>query len=291
MAAIAVGLAAAVTLTVMTAGAVPFPWGMRTTVTTADSGKARAAASESPMFPLFGRKADGNLYDYEPKGDGGVKAAVNLGGGFGDASAIVQANVSENGSGNDLYHRMGDFLYYTAERGNDTKLIGGGWDTYNLLAIVKRGSTVRPELVGRDAAGALWVYETRSDGTLTTRVKIGNSGWNRFDCIGGRGDFTGDGKGDLIARDASGTLYIYPGTGDAAAEAALSTRITVSSGWGDYRILVSTGDNDGDGKPDLIGTDKAGLLWLFKGTGDPKAPFAPRVQIGNGGWGAFNALF
>lgn len=243
------------------------------------------------MLPLFGRKADGNLYDYEPSGSGGFETAVNLGGGFGDATALMQANVSENGTGRDLYYRMGEFLYYTAERGNETELIGGGWDIYNLLVAVKRGSAAQPEIIGRDAAGALWIYEVRADGTLTTRVQIGSGGWNRMDAIVGRGDYTGDGKADMLVRDTNGTLYIYQGNGDPTAEAVPSSRITVGTGWDKYNLLVSTGDNDGDGKADLIATDRDGLLWLFKGTGNASAPFTPPVKIGNGGWGAFNVLF
>lgn len=91
----------------------------------------------------------------------------------------------------------------------------------------------------------------------------------------GRGDYTGDGKADLIARSTTGTLYIYPGTGNATADAVLGARVTVGTGWDGYKALVSTGDNSGDGKADLIASDTAGALWLFKGTGTASALRAP----------------
>ncbi|MFE3685217.1 FG-GAP-like repeat-containing protein [Streptomyces sp. NPDC059095] len=253
---------------------------------------ALAAPGAARTFPLLARKSTGHLYDYEAKGTGGFQAQADLGGGFGDASALVQANVSAGGTGNDLYYRVGGTLYYTAEEGTDTKVIGGGWDAYNLLVSAgNMGGSADPDLVARDAAGALWLYQGKPDGSFQTKIRIGSAGWNGMNQIVGRGDFTGDGKSDLIARGTDGTLYVYPGTGTATADAALGTRITVGKGWEAYKQLVSTGDNNGDGKADLIGSDAAGALWLFKGTGDPRAPFAARVQIGTSGWAGFDTLF
>ncbi|MCT9091453.1 FG-GAP-like repeat-containing protein [Streptomyces sp. ASQP_92] len=253
---------------------------------------ALAAPGAATTFPLLARKSNGHLYDYEPKGTGGFQAQVDLGGGFGDATALVQANVSAGGTGNDLYHRVGGTLYYTAEEGADTRIIGGGWDVYNLLVSAgNMGGSADPDLIARDAAGALWLYQGKADGTFQAKIRIGSGGWNGMNQLVGRGDYTGDGKTDLLARGTDGTLYIYPGTGQAVADAALGARITVGKGWETYKQLVSTGDNNGDGKADLIGNDAAGALWLLKGTGDPKAPFAARVQIGTTGWAAFDTLF
>ncbi|MEU0369967.1 VCBS repeat-containing protein [Streptomyces sp. NPDC006283] len=276
-------------VTVLVSRAAPSFWDGRT------DEAATAATQSAPgpvMFPLFARKS-GLLYDYEPKGTGGVQPAVTLGGGWGDATALVQANVSEDGKGNDIYHRMPDgTLYYTAERGIDTKVVGGGWNIYSLLVSVgNMGGTTHPDIVGRHTDGTLWLYQGKADGTLAARIRIGSGGWNGMNALAGRGDYTGDGKADLIARSTTGTLYIYPGTGNAAQDAALGSRITVGTGWGAYKSIVSTGDNNGDGKTDLIANDTAGLLWLFKGTGNASAPFAPRVQIGTSGWAPFDPLF
>jgi hypothetical protein len=246
------------------------------------------------MLPLLVRRtSDGHLLTYEPKGTGGgVKAALDLGAGFATATAIVRVNNSDSGSRSDLYVRMGNALYNTAERSTETKLIGSGWDQYNLLMSPGNlGGTVQPDLLARDTAGALWLYQGKTDGTLVTRVRAGASGWNALDILAGYGDYTGDGKTDLLARTPAGALYLYPGTGNATADAVFGTRVSVGTGWQAYNALVSTGDNDGDGKTDLLARDTAGALWLFKGTGTSTAPFAARVQIGASGWNAFNALF
>ncbi|WP_309049902.1 FG-GAP-like repeat-containing protein [Streptomyces sp.] len=281
------GCALAVTALTVAGGSPPF-----TDRTDQAAASAGVQAPGPVMFPLFARKS-GHLYDYEPKGSGaGLKPLVDMGGGWADADALVQVNLSENGSGNDLYHVSGTTLYYTAERGGDTKVIGGGWDQYNLLVSVgNMGGSSHPDLVARKTDGTLWLYQGRADGTLAARIQIGTGGWNALNALAGRGDYTGDGKADLIARDADGDLYVYPGTGTAVEYAALGARTTIGWGWQVYKSIVSTGDNDGDGKTDLIANDSAGLLWFYKGTGSASAPLAAKAQIGTAGWAAFDTLF
>ncbi|MFC9731374.1 FG-GAP-like repeat-containing protein [Streptomyces roseolus] len=253
---------------------------------------AQVQAAPGPvMFPLFARKS-GRLYDYEPKGTGGVQPMVDMGGGWAEADALVQSNVSEGGKGNDIYHRSDGILFYTAERGNDTKVVGGGWQIYNrLVSVGNMGGTAEPDLVARHTDGTLWLYAARPDGLFQPRVRIGSGGWNTMTALAGRGDYTGDGKTDLLARHSDGTLYLYPGTGNYVDDGVLGARITVGSGWNMHKLIVSTGDNNGDGRTDLIAADTTGLLWLYKGTGNPSVPLAARVQIGTGGWAAFDHLF
>jgi hypothetical protein len=255
-----------------------------------------AAADGTGLFPLIARNKDGRLFDYEPKGTGGFTARFDLGGGYSGATALVQTNISRNLTGTDLYVRMGGTLYYAAERGGDTKVIGTGWDQFNLLVSAGNlGGSAHPDLLARHTAdGSLWLYQGKADGGLAAKVQVGKSGWNGMDELTGRGDYTGDGKADLIARTTAGALYIYPGTGNATADAVFGTRVAVAAtgtAWKDYTALFSTGDNDGDGKTDLLGTDAAGALWLSKGTGKSSAPFAARTQLGASGWGQYNLLF
>jgi serine protease len=64
-----------------------------------------------------------------------------------------------------------------------------------------------------------------SGGWLAAR-QIG-SGWNVMTAIEGPGDFNGDGKIDVVARDGSGVLWLYPGDGSGGWLAARQ----VGSGW------------------------------------------------------------
>ncbi|WP_434591438.1 FG-GAP repeat domain-containing protein [Streptomyces sp. A5-4] len=167
--------------------------------------------------------------------------------------------------------------------------IGSGWQTYNRLTKLSPVTSHRTGggVVGQDKAGVLWHYRTTDNWTVfAPRTKVG-SGWGRFNSLVGTGDATGDGKPDMIARDADGVLYLYKGSGDNAAPFA--PRTTVGSGWGKFNALTAVGDATGDGKADLIARDAAGTLYLYKGTGNAAAPFASRTTVGTG-WGKFNTL-
>ena len=124
----------------------------------------------------------------------------------------------------------------------------------------------------------LWLYKGTGTATapFAARVKIG-PGWGIYNQLTDTGDITADGKADLIARDTSGVLWLYKGTGNATAPYAARTKI--GTGWGIYNVLVGPSDLSGDGKPDLIARDSSGVLWLYKGSGSATPPFAARVKI------------
>ncbi|QNP64673.1 FG-GAP repeat domain-containing protein [Streptomyces genisteinicus] len=167
--------------------------------------------------------------------------------------------------------------------------VGGGWNTYNALTKLSpvTSESLGGGIVGRDSAGVLWHYTMSGTWTvISPRTKVGG-GWQIFDKLTGAGDLNGDGKADLLARDKAGVLWLYKGTGNAAAPFAARTQ--VGGGWQTFGELTGAGDVSGDGKADLLARDKAGVLWLYKGTGNAAAPFAARTQIG-GGWQVHRSL-
>ncbi|MFF5708024.1 tachylectin-related carbohydrate-binding protein [Streptomyces sp. 62] len=91
----------------------------------------------------------------------------------------------------------------------------------------------------------------------------------------------------LHARDRSGVLWQYEGTGKAATP--FKPRQRVGGGWGGYTALTRLGTPTADGKGDLVARDTDGVLWYYRGSGDLSAPFWPRVRIG-GGWNAYTSL-
>ncbi|MYS09918.1 hypothetical protein GTW71_26585 [Streptomyces sp. SID6041] len=99
---------------------------------------------------------------------------------------------------------------------------------------------------------------------------------------------TGDGRADLLARDKAGVLWLHKGTDDGTTP--YTTRTRIGSGWGGYDQLVVAGDLTDDGRADTVARDRAGVLWLYKGTGKTTGPFTGRTRIG-AGWGEFNRLF
>ncbi|NED93035.1 VCBS repeat-containing protein, partial [Streptomyces sp. SID11233] len=97
-------------------------------------------------------------------------------------------------------------------------------------------------------------------GTVTQAYRVGG-GWDAYTQIIGKGDLTGDGKPDLVARDTSGALWLYVGTGDW--HAPFEARTKIGNGWNAYDSLVGVGDNDYDGKADLIAREPAGDLYFY----------------------------
>ncbi|MFD7991295.1 FG-GAP-like repeat-containing protein [Streptomyces mexicanus] len=140
----------------------------------------------------------------------------------------------------------------------------------------------RPDVIVRDKAGRLWF----TPGDTTGRL-IGTGGWNAMNALTRHGDFSRDGREDLIAREAStGKLWLYPGTGSGS----LGTRKLIGTGgWNGMSNITALGDLTGDNRSDLVAVEKAtGKLYLYPGTST--GTLGSRRLIGTGGWNTMNAL-
>ncbi|MFF0486922.1 FG-GAP repeat domain-containing protein [Streptomyces sp. NPDC004435] len=150
-----------------------------------------------------------------------------------------------------------------------------------------------PEILARRADGTVDSFDTRWDAATGRLVRaewrkkaLWWGDWNRYDRVEVAGDVAGDVPGaaypDIVARDTSGVLWLHKDI-----HGGISTaRVRISSGWGGYTLLAAGSELTGDGRADLLAVDKAGDLYLFKGTGSSTAPFAARKKIGHG-WGIY----
>jgi hypothetical protein len=88
---------------------------------------------------------------------------------------------------------------------------------------------------------------------------------------------------DLVARDTSGQLWLYPGNG----QNEWFTRVSLGAGWNTMSAITAPGDMDGDGRPDVIARDTTGELWLYpnNGAGD----WLKRIDLGPG-WNPMTAI-
>ncbi|EME99105.1 VCBS repeat-containing protein [Streptomyces mobaraensis NBRC 13819 = DSM 40847] len=167
----------------------------------------------------------------------------------------------------------------------------GGYDTF--FTPGELGGTYGSDILTRDKQGVLWVHQAdgklgRDYAKLAPRKRVGG-GWGQFTAITGRGDLTGDGRTDIVARDKSGTLWLYKGTGDI--NKPFASRTKVGGGWNQFTKLVATGDVNGDGHADLLAVDGKGALWLYKGTGKASSPYQSRVKIDGSGWNQYRLVF
>ena len=140
----------------------------------------------------------------------------------------------------------------------------------------------RADAILRDEAGRLWFMSGDGTGRL-----VGSGGWKAFDAVVRHGDFSRDGREDVIAREkATGRLWLYPGTGSGGLGAR---KLIGTGGWNSLGRLAAFGDLSGDGRSDLLAVEKAtGKLWLYPGTAS--GGLGARRLIGAGGWNNLNVL-
>ncbi|MCX5392396.1 FG-GAP-like repeat-containing protein [Streptomyces sp. NBC_00094] len=139
----------------------------------------------------------------------------------------------------------------------------------------------KSDVIVRDKAGRLWFLPGDFSGRL-----IGTGGWNAMSAIVRHGDFTGDAREDLIAREAAtGKLWLYPGTGTGGVGAR---KLIGSGGWNAMTKITAFGDLTADGRSDLLAVEAStGKLWLYPGTST--GTLGARKLIGSG-WNAMNTL-
>lgn len=164
--------------------------------------------------------------------------------------------------------------------------IGSGWQVFNALETPGdlSGDGAQDVLARETRTGYLWLYRGNGRGGWLPRVRAGTN-WNVMNALIGVGDFTGDQKNDLIARERStGYLWLYPGTGTSG----WAPRVRVGRNWNVMNAFAAPGDFTGDGAVDLIAREGAtGYLWLYPGTGT--GGWRPRIRIGTG-WSGYTIM-
>ncbi|MFB7940787.1 FG-GAP-like repeat-containing protein [Streptomyces sp. NPDC056049] len=140
----------------------------------------------------------------------------------------------------------------------------------------------KADVLVRDTAGRLWFLSGDYVGKL-----VGAGGWNAMDAMVRHGDFSRDGREDVIAREAStGKLWLYPGTGMGGLGAR---KLVGAGGWNAMSRISAVGDLTGDKRSDLLAVEKStGKLYLYPGTSS--GSLGARKLIGAGGWNSMNAL-
>ncbi|KQX10561.1 hypothetical protein ASC82_23085 [Streptomyces sp. Root431] len=196
-----------------------------------------------------------------------IEAAGNI------AGASVSDVVAKDKDGNLwLYLGKGDGTFAPRTK------IGPGWNAYNKIT---GGSDVNndgwSDLFATDTSGVLWLYKGTGNWRTPygSRTRVGG-GWGAMNQITATGNLGGTVHGDLVARDTTGVLWLYPSTGSGT----FGTRVRVGGGWGGYTQLVGAGDINHDGRADLFAYSPGGGSYVHQGTGSLSTPFAPRTSIG-----------
>jgi hypothetical protein len=235
---------------------------------------------------LVSRSSDGKLWLYPGNGSGRLGTRINIGSSGWNAMSAITTPGDFNGDGDsDIIARTTDgvlWLYPGAGNGGllARQQIGTGWNSMSSLVTPGdfNGDT-RVDLLARDSAGALWLYPGNGSGRFGTRVVAGASGWNAMSQLAGVGTFDAGSTTDLVARDSSGRLWLYPGNG---AGKFGTRKLLGSSGWNAMSGLNGPGAFDSGASMDLVARDSKGTLWLYPGNGN--GGLSTRVQLGASGW-------
>ncbi|WP_242483852.1 FG-GAP-like repeat-containing protein [Streptomyces sp. NE5-10] len=228
---------------------------------------------------LMARDSAGTLWFYGSSTTGKLnrRQAISDTGEWAGATWTNLSSLNSDGYADVLQNLSGD-LYI------DMLYIGGGWGGYN--AFVGAGDLSgdgKGDLLARDGSGVLYLYKGNGQGdAFSSRIRVG-SGWGGYNKLFGAGDYTGDGRTDLLARTTGGVLYLYAGTGNAAAPFA--ARKEIGSGWNTYKHLAAAGDLNADGKGDIVGATSGGDLYTYLNTTPGKfsgrSLYGPGFQIYN----------
>src|SRR5687767_13770331 len=133
---------------------------------------------------------------------------------------------------------------------NGPRVIGSGWAQFDTLLTGDWTGDGKPDILARHPDGRLLLYRGNgAGGFLTGAAEQIGSGWQQFDALLLPGDWSGDRRGDILARGSDGALWLYRGDGQGG---FASSRVQIGSGWAPFTALMAGGDFSGDDEPDVL---------------------------------------
>ncbi|MFC9458485.1 FG-GAP-like repeat-containing protein [Streptomyces sp. NPDC056983] len=207
---------------------------------------------------------------------GGARGHHDLNGGAGDVMTLSSSGY--------LTTHYGD-----GKGAFGTKASGSGWPAGTYA--VPFGDLTKDrcnDLLVRTPDGTLRRYTGKCAGGGYSPSGVYTSistGWQQYNVLTAPGDLTGDGRTDLIARQAStGDVYLYADNG----AGGFKSRVKIRSAWTTYTHIAGVGDLNGDGFGDLLARRSDGTLFRYDGTG--AGQFKDRVTVFTA-WGkTYNAM-
>jgi peptidoglycan hydrolase-like protein with peptidoglycan-binding domain len=235
---------------------------------------------------VMGRTAAGDLY-YYPTAPSSIGRPVRIGPGWNAFNLVLSPGDWTGDGRSDVLARKptGElYLYRGNGKGGFTgagTAVGRGWQVFD--AVVGPGDwngDRKPDLLARKPSGELYLYAGNGAGGFASGGRQVASGWQTLSEIITPGDFTGDGRADLLGRKRTGELYVYPGTGTGSYQPGR----LIGRGWQVFNTVFSTGDLTGDRRADLVARTPAGRNVFYPGNGT--GGFASAAKPLTVTWGA-----
>lgn len=144
----------------------------------------------------------------------------------------------------------------------DNSWMHGGAD-WGVAGIGDFNGDGRSDILWRNSDGLIFNGSSSSTGGPQDNY---DNGWLMVDNawqIAGVGDFNGDGRADILVRDASGTIKNYLGQSTGGfVENSANLFTTVSPDW----RVAGIGDFNGDGRDDIMWRHTSGAIFDFLGS-------------------------
>ena len=240
---------------------------------------------------VMGRTATGDLY-YYPTGLSSIGKPVRIGPGWNVFDLVLSPGDWTGDGRSDVLARKpsGDlYLYRGNGKGGFTgagTAIGRGWQIFD--AVVAPGDwngDRKPDLLARKPSGELLLYAGNGTGGFASAGRMVATGWQLLSEIITPGDFTGDGRVDLLGRKRTGELYLYPGTGTGSYQPGR----LIGGGWQKFNTVLAPGAHPGDTGADLIARTAGGQNYVYAGNGS--GGFATGAKALTVTWGATTRIF
>jgi hypothetical protein len=178
---------------------------------------------------IIARDTQGALWLYPGNGASGVSARRQIGSGWNgytitNAADMVMTSGAYLQEPDLLARDPRGVLWLYPLMGNadfDARIqIGTGWNGYTILGagdLVRTGnwdSHNGGDVLGRDATGSLWLYLGSGYGFIYPGRTLVSTGWQGMTAMVTPGNWDRTHGNDLLGRDATGGLWLYPGEWD-----------------------------------------------------------------------------
>ncbi|MDG6107221.1 VCBS repeat-containing protein [Dactylosporangium aurantiacum] len=187
--------------------------------------------------------------------------------------------LARNATTKDVHLYRGDGSGFASGTGEN---IGNNFSAFDqFISVGDFSGDGNADLMVRNASTKnLHLYRGNGSGGFAsgTGEQVGTN-FSAFDQFIGIGDFSGDGKADLLVRNATTkNLHLYRGDGSGFAS---GTGEQVGTNFSAFDQFIGVGDFSGDGKPDLIVRNASTKnLHLYRGNGSGGFVSGTGEQIG-----------
>lgn len=252
---------------------------------------AATAGGAVPTNPSISTAADlvvadsaGTLWNYPANGKGGFGSRKQIGNSWTGMRSITVIDWNSDGTLDLLAQRTsGALSYYRGLPGGGfaTPLVlaSSGWGTSHLTVGYWLNASPYPQILSRGTDSSVTLWESNAGTSLKSSKSIG-SGWGSLNMT--MLDFDGDGKQDILAQDASGSVRLFRsnGSGNFLSE----TRPVVATGWNKLTSISVSSDFTAAGSLGLIQRSATGQLNYVAVTG--RSSFGATTSIGSG-WSSY----